>query len=267
MKKLTGRQKEILDFICSFFEENQYGPSFQDIARKFEFKSINAVTSHVRSLQKKGFLINEPNKPRSLRPVSWEREREAGRKGPEFLKSRSGTGAGNSSVQVSMIELRESTMPYEGRSDSNANPEAVSSEMWKIPVFGSIPAGFAESKTQESEGAVLVDPSWLHPRSSLASQKKGSLMRLFALRVSGDSMIGRHIVDGDTAILDPGLSPKPGNVVAALIDNETTLKTYAIQKNTGLVYLKAENPKYPDLIADNEISIQGVMVGLIRRQP
>lgn len=267
MKKLTGRQKEILDFICCFFEENQYGPSFQDIARRFEFKSINAVTSHVRSLQKKGFLINEPNKPRSLRPVSWEREQEAGRKGPEFLKSNVGRMASASKGAAGLIELRESAMPYDGDPEPTHNSETVTSELWRIPVFGSIPAGFAEAKTQEMEGSVLVDPSWLHPRASLASQKKGGVLRLFALRVSGDSMIGRHIVDGDTAILDPGLTPQAGNVVAALIDNETTLKTYAVQSDSGMVYLKAENPKYPDLIAENEISIQGVMVGLIRCQP
>jgi repressor LexA len=241
MKCLTGRQQEILDFIFSFFEEKQYGPSFQDIARQFNFKSVNAVTSHVRSLQKKGYLINEPNKPRSLRPVSWEREGEIGR-GPEAWT------------------------PY---SSSSSDPiETVQApELWRIPVYGSIPAGFAEAKTQEMEGSVMVDPGWLHPRSMLASQKSETALRLYALRVSGDSMIGRHIVDGDTAILDPGLNPQPGNVVAALIDHETTLKTYATQPGSGVAYLKAENPKYPDLIADTEISIQGVLVGLIRRNP
>ena len=113
----------------------------------------------------------------------------------------------------------------------------------------------------------MVDPGWLHPRSALALRKNESALRLYALRVSGDSMIGRHIVDGDTAILDPGLIPQPGNVVAALIDHETTLKTYATKPDSGLAYLKAENPKYPDLVADTEISIQGVLVGLIRRNP
>jgi repressor LexA len=264
MKCLTGRQQEILDFIFSFFEEKQYGPSFQDIARQFNFKSVNAVTSHVRSLQKKGYLINEPNKPRSLRPVSWEREGEIGR-GPEFLKTRLERAAGYAAA-ASTVELKEAWTPY---SSSSSDPiETVQApELWRIPVYGSIPAGFAEAKTQEMEGSVMVDPGWLHPRSMLASQKSETALRLYALRVSGDSMIGRHIVDGDTAILDPGLNPQPGNVVAALIDHETTLKTYATQPGSGVAYLKAENPKYPDLIADTEISIQGVLVGLIRRNP
>ncbi len=266
MKNLTGRQKEILDFICSFFEEKQYGPSFQDIAREFEFKSINAVTSHVRSLQKKGFLINEPNKPRSLRPVSWEQRQAEGRKGPGFLRSRVGRGEPVESSSDSRIELRETLFPYGNSNRESSDNDTEASELWRIPVFGSIPAGFAEARTQEMEGSLLVDPGWLNPKSALAVRKSNAALRLYALRVTGDSMVGRHIIDGDMAILDPGLTPQPGNVVAALIDHETTLKTYAVQSKTGLVYLQAENPKYPDLLADDEISIQGVMVGLIRQQ-
>jgi repressor LexA len=55
-----------------------------------------------------------------------------------------------------------------------------------------------------------------------------------------------------------------GDIVAALIDGETTLKRYVVEH--ARPYLKAENPRYPDLIPARELKIQGVMVSLIRKQ-
>jgi repressor LexA len=60
------------------------------------------------------------------------------------------------------------------------------------------------------------------------------------------------------------LEPRPGDTVAALIDNESTLKTYLTER--GKPYLKAENPKYPKLIPATELVIQGVMVALMRKR-
>jgi repressor LexA len=57
--------------------------------------------------------------------------------------------------------------------------------------------------------------------------------------------------------------PRNGDVVAALIDGETTLKRYIV--NDGSPYLQAENEMYPDLIPLRELVIQGVMVALLRR--
>ena len=76
-------------------------------------------------------------------------------------------------------------------------------------------------------------------------------------------MIGRHILNGDIVVLEHGMSPRAGDVVAALIDNESTLKTYLIQR--GKPFLRAENPRYPDLIPAQELVIQGVMKALIRK--
>ncbi len=123
-----------------------------------------------------------------------------------------------------------------------------------IPLFGTIPAGFAEDRTQDAEGCVSVDVESVGIRPSA---------RTFALQVRGDSMIGKHILDGDVVILEHGMNPKPGDVVAALIDNENTLKTFLL--NRGKPFLRAENPKYPNLIPATELVIQGVMVALIRK--
>ena len=86
----------------------------------------------------------------------------------------------------------------------------------------------------------------------------------FALRVRGDSMIGAHIVDGDIVVLEDSKEVHNGDIVAALIDGETTLKRYVVER--GWPYLKAENPRYPKLIPARELKIQGVMVSLVRKQ-
>jgi hypothetical protein len=80
----------------------------------------------------------------------------------------------------------------------------------------------------------------------------------------GDPMIGKCIMDGDLVVLEHGMTPRNGDVVAALIDNESTLKTFLL--NRGKPFLRAENPKYPDLIPAQELVIQGVMLALIRKR-
>ena len=84
------------------------------------------------------------------------------------------------------------------------------------------------------------------------------------MRVRGDSMIGAHILDGDIVILEDAKEVHNGDIVAALIDGETSLKRYVVEH--GRPYLKAENPRYPDLVPARELKIQGVVVSLIRKQ-
>jgi repressor LexA len=124
-----------------------------------------------------------------------------------------------------------------------------------IPLFGSIPAGFAQERQQEPAGCVSIDIATLGIKPS---------PRTFALEVRGDSMIGRHIVDGDVVVVEHGQTPRHGDVVAALIDGESTLKTFVADK--GKPHLRAENPKYPKLFPAGELVIQGVMVALIRKR-
>lgn len=125
-----------------------------------------------------------------------------------------------------------------------------------VPIYGQIPAGMSALTEEMIEGHVSVDA-----RSANISKSRGT----FALRVRGDSMIGAHIVDGDIVILEDSKDVQNGNIVAALIDGETTLKRYVVEH--GRPYLKAENPRYPDLIPARELKIQGVMVSLVRKQP
>jgi repressor LexA len=204
MTSLTRRQQQIVDFLEQFQQATGVMPTVQEIAAHFNFRSPNAVTSHLRLLRNKGAIASEPNKARSLRLVS------------------------------PLNKLR--------------------STVRDIPVYGSISAGFAQEREQEVDGCVSVDVQSIGFKPT---------RNTFALRVSGESMIGRHILDGDVVVLEHGPEPRHGDVVAALIDGESTLKTF-VRKN-GKSYLKAENPKYPDLIPAQELMIQGVFKALIRK--
>jgi repressor LexA len=204
MTSLTRRQQQIVDFLEQFQQATGVMPTVQEIAAHFNFRSPNAVTSHLRLLRNKGAIASEPNKARALRLVS------------------------------PLNKLR--------------------SAVRDIPIYGSISAGFAQEREQEADGCVSVDVESIGFKPT---------RNTFALRVSGESMIGRHILDGDVVMLEHGPEPRHGDVVAALIDGESTLKTF-VRKN-GKSYLKAENPKYPDLIPAQELMIQGVFKALIRK--
>jgi repressor LexA len=122
-----------------------------------------------------------------------------------------------------------------------------------IPVFGSIPAGIGRDREQETDECVPVTVESIGFRPT---------RNTFALRVVGDSMIGKHICNGDIAVFEHGLEPRPGQIVAALIDRKNTLKTFLVKDGKPL--LKGENPNYPDLIPSEELVIQGVFRALIR---
>ncbi len=124
-----------------------------------------------------------------------------------------------------------------------------------IPILGEIPAGMPTDSSESSGSKLGVD---------LTAFGVESQAEVFAVKVRGDSMIGAQIADGDTVILQKRV-PKNGELVAALIDGESTLKRYLLDH--GKPFLKAENPLYPDLIPATELVIQGVMIGLLRRVP
>lgn len=132
--------------------------------------------------------------------------------------------------------------------DELDRPEIVS-----VPVLGSIAAGMASDGIEMREGTIAVDAGTL-------AVSRGA--KTFALKVRGESMIDAHIMDGDHVILELR-SPRHGDIVAALIDGETTLKRYLVERERP--YLRAENSDYPDLIPAQELVVQGVMVGLVRQ--
>ncbi|MCX7869139.1 MAG: transcriptional repressor LexA [Terrimicrobiaceae bacterium] len=124
-----------------------------------------------------------------------------------------------------------------------------------IPVYGAIPAGLPDGREEQADRCVAVDMESLKlPRGA----------RVFALEVRGDSMTGAGILDRDIVILELA-EPRHRDIVAALIDGETTLKRFLVRQ--GQPFLRAENPAYPDLIPARELVIQGVLRALLRTIP
>lgn len=85
---------------------------------------------------------------------------------------------------------------------------------------------------------------------------------LFMLVVSGDSMIDAGILDGDKIVVKKQSLAKNGDIVAALIENEATVKRF--YKTDSKIILHPENNKYEDIVLD-DVDILGIIVGLIRK--
>jgi repressor LexA len=122
-----------------------------------------------------------------------------------------------------------------------------------LPVLGEIPAGSPVDSQEMQEEYFSLTPASFGVRDRAAA---------FLLRVKGDSMIGRRIFDGDLVLVEKSGQPRHQDIVAALIDNESTLKTL-IQEN-GKAWLRSENPAYPNPIPFHDLQIQGVARGVIR---
>lgn len=113
-----------------------------------------------------------------------------------------------------------------------------------------IPAGWPEPP---GEGCVKLDPA--------AVLRAGP--RSFALRVRGYSMIGAGIYDGDIVVGEFTPEARPGAIVAALIDGESTLKRLVIHQERP--HLASENPNHPDILPLSELVVQGVVHTVIHR--
>ncbi len=121
-----------------------------------------------------------------------------------------------------------------------------------IPLLGSIQAGFP-SPEEEALCDVLSMDEYLitKPASS------------FLLQVSGDSMIGEGIMEGDMVIVEKGREPRNGDIVIAEVDGEWTMKYYRQQGKE--LTLEAANPKYPVIKAKQELKIGGIVTAVIRK--
>ena len=124
-----------------------------------------------------------------------------------------------------------------------------------IPILGKIAAGAPIFAAEQREDLIPVRPEWLAAKGG----------EVFALRVSGDSMIEAHIADGDLVLVRKQASAVAGDIVAALVDDEATVKRFAIE--SGTIVLKPEHPTMKPIVVDPqkaEFRILGKVVGLIR---
>ena len=122
-----------------------------------------------------------------------------------------------------------------------------------VPLVGTAPAGIPIDAVEDVEGTIGIDPA-MFPEADV-----------FALRVQGTSMVGAGIRDGDIALVHQTPEAGEGDIVAAVMDGEATLKRFF--RRGGRVVLHAENPDFKDLVVqpDVDFTLAGVVVGIVRR--
>jgi repressor LexA len=121
----------------------------------------------------------------------------------------------------------------------------------RIPVYGEVAAGGPREAQQLELGTAVIDEA----------TARGDV---FALRVVGDSMIDVGIYEGDLLVVEKRSRARSGDIVVALLDNETTVKRY--EEKGSDVFLIPENKKMgPISTRGKQLSIQGKVVGLQRK--
>lgn len=121
-----------------------------------------------------------------------------------------------------------------------------------IPLVGSIAAGLPASAEENAHDIVSMDDYLVDkPDSS------------FLLRVTGDSMIGAGIMEGDLVVVDRNRQPQNGDIVLAEVDGQWTMKYF--RRRGREVVLEAANPAYPTIYPREELKIGGVITASVRK--
>lgn len=124
--------------------------------------------------------------------------------------------------------------------------------LYSVPLLGTVPAG----------GPIVVEEhveEWINLPSSLTRGRRD----VFLLQVRGDSMEDAGILEGDLVIVKPTREARSGDIVVALLHDEATVKRFI--EIRGRRYLKPENKKYENIYPEDEWTVQGKVVGIIRQ--
>lgn len=209
---LTERQRTILDVIRASVTSRGYPPSIREIGDAVGLTSTSSVAHQLRTLERKGYLRRDPNRPRAVNV----------------------RGADDAALP-----------PVTEEAGSDALPEPTF-----VPVLGRIAAG----------GPILaeeaVEDVFPLPRELVG---EGTL---FLLKVIGDSMVEAAICDGDWVVVRQQNVADNGDIVAAMIDGEATVKTF--KRAGGQVWLMPHNPAF-DPIPGNDATVLGKVVTVIRK--
>lgn len=219
---LTPRQRRILELIHLAVSTRGYPPTIREIGEAAGLASPSSVSHQLRALEAKGYLRRDPHRPRAMEVRL-----------PASL----------SSTQETAVQAEHDAVDVTGIGD--AMPEAVN-----VPVVGRIAAGgpiLAEERVED----VFPLPKQLVGEGTL-----------FLLEVKGDSMIEAAICDGDFVVVRQQPTANNGDIVAALLEDEATVKTF--KRTDGQVWLLPHNPAYSP-IDGNQASILGKVVAVLRR--
>ncbi|WP_260170458.1 transcriptional repressor LexA [Neomicrococcus aestuarii] len=230
---LTSRQLQIVDVIHRLIEENSYPPTMREIGDAAGLASLSSVTYQLAQLEQRGVIRRDPNRPRAIELLI---EKVEAKKWAEEQKA----FAKESSVQNSDTSA---SIP-EGRTVFVDNDDLVA-----VPLVGRIAAGGPILAEQSVEDTMLL------PRV-LTGQGE-----LFMLKVAGDSMIDAAIADGDWVVVRRQNSANNGDIVAALLDDEATVKTF--RQRDGHTWLLPQNTNYEPILGDHA-TIMGRVVSVLR---
>ena len=228
MQGLTERQRQILEFITQRIEEQGYPPTIREIGEQMGIKSTNGVNDHLKALERKGFLKREGLKSRALRPV--------------HMPPSSSTPREPRPLEPTVVDA---VIPESGN-------------MVAVPLLGRVAAGAPILADEHPEATVHVDSFFLGGRSG---------EKVFALKVTGDSMIEGGIFDGDYIFVRKQIEARRGDVVVAMIQGEATVKLYE-PKGDVIHFVPQNSAMEPIVVRKSDFrdtSILGVVVGVYRQ--
>jgi repressor LexA len=223
---LTPRQRRILEVIKEAVESRGYPPSIREMGESVGLASTSSVAHQLKMLEGKGFLRRDPNRPRALEVL---------------LPSEPAAGTAVSRT----VAAAHPPAAFDETGLGDAYPDAV-----HVPLLGRIAAG----------GPILAEEQ-VEDVFALPRQLVGD-GNMFLLEVRGDSMIEAAICDGDWVVVRQQPTATNGDIVAALLDTEATVKTF--KRTDDQVWLMPHNPTY-DPIDGNHASILGKVVAVLRR--
>jgi repressor LexA len=220
---LTARQREVLEAIGDFEVSHGYAPTLREIGKAVGLASLSSVSHQLSALQEKGHLSRDPGLPRTA--VVRQPGQQDSRPGEPGVPSAAGGGEAG-------------------------GPPAGTGEAAYIPVVGRIAAGGPRYAEQSVEDIFPL------PRQLVGDGT------LFMLKVTGDSMINAAITDGDWVVVREQPKAENGEIVAAMIDGEATVKTFKLSGSHA--WLMPHNPVYPPIPGD-DARILGKVVAVLRR--
>jgi repressor LexA len=220
---LTWRQRKVLQVIRDSVQKRGYPPSMREIGEAVGLTSTSSVSYQLSTLQRKGYLHRDVGRPRTV---------EVRLPGHPAIRPEQSTSASADA------ELSADGM------------DIASQEATYVPLVGRIAAGVPITADQQVEDIFPL------PRQLVG---EGSL---FMLRVAGDSMINAAIADGDWVVIRQQEDAENGEIVAAMIDGEATVKT--LKQSDGHVWLMPHNPAFTPILGD-DASILGKVVAVLRR--
>lgn len=241
---LTPRQHRILQVIKESVDSRGYPPSIREVCDAVGLASSSSGAHQLKVLEAKGYLRRDPNRPRALEVLLPQSATPAPAPAPApVLAAATAPSAPAAPSVPAAPPAPAEELDQTGYGD--AFPTAVA-----VPVVGRIAAGGPILAEQ------VVEDVFPLPRQLVGDGT------LFMLEVRGDSMVDAAICDGDWVVVRQQPDAQNGDIVAALIGEEATVKTF--KRTPGQVWLLPHNPAY-EPIDGNEASILGKVVTVLRR--